>query len=229
MTSHDTTDDAEPTTETESNHGRRRFVQLSGSAVAVGLAGCSDMLGSGNDETPEGTTGGDGNGTDEPTATATSTENGTDTDTENGTDTESDDEGTPTETEGDIHEHGTLYLEIDGDRHEFTDPKYSQASATTGGAAGDNFHFHDDGNPYYWHMHDVRLTLQEALESLPDIAYERRDGSHALEFEGETYVDGEGDTEVQIRERDVDIDPTEYQLQDGDIIWIEVFTDGNGS
>lgn len=221
MTSHDVADDAQSTNETESNLGRRRIVQLSGSAVAVGLAGCSDMLGSGSDETPEGTTGGDGNGTEEPT--------GTETTTENGTATESDDEGTPTETEGDLHEHGTLYLEVDGDRHEFTDPKYRQASQNPGGGAGDNFHFHDDGNPYYWHMHDVRLTLQEAFESLPDVAYERRDGSHALEFEGETYVDGEGGTEVEIRERDVDIDPTEYQLEDGDIIWIEVFTDGDGS
>lgn len=222
MTSHDTTDDAESTTETASSHGRRRFVQLSGSAIAVGLAGCSDLgLGSGDetDGTPEGTTDGDATETDQPTETESPTE------TDNGTDTE--DGETPTETDGDIHEHGTLYLEIDGERYEFTDPKYRQASADPGGGADTVFHFHDDGNPYYWHMHDVRLTLTEALESLPDIAIETEDGSPVFDFEGETYVHGEDGVEIEVRERDVAIDPEEYELQDGDIIWIEVFTDGN--
>ena len=226
MTSHDTTDDAEPTTGTESSHGRRRFVRLSGSAIAVGLAGCSD-LGSGSDDddgTPEGTTDGDATETDQPTETVEPTETESPTDTDEGTATETDES---TETDGDIHEHGTLYLEIDGDRHEFTDPKYRQSGSDPGGAADSVFHFHDDGNPYYWHMHDVRLTLTEALESLPDIAIETEDGSPVFDFEGETYVHGEDGVEIEVRQRDVAIDPEEYELQDGDIIWIEVFTDGN--
>ena len=222
MTPYDTTDDAEPTTGTESSHGRRRFVQFSGSAIAVGLAGCSNLgLGSGDqdDGTPHETTEGDATETDQPTETESPTE------TDDGTATE--DGETPTETDGDIHEHGTLYLEIDGDRQEFTDPKYRQASQDPGGAAGDVFHFHDDGNPYYWHMEEVRLTLTEALESLPDIAIDIEDGAPVFEFEGETYVHGEDGVEIEVRQRDVAIDPEEYELQDGDIIWIEVFTDGN--
>lgn len=226
MTSHDMTDDAEPTRGTESSHGRRRFVQLSGSAIAVGLAGCSDLgLGSDEDGTPQDTTDGDATETDQQTETDEQTETESPTDTDEGTATE--DEETPTETDGDIHEHGTLYVEIDGDRHEFTDPKYRQAGTDPGAAADSVFHFHDDGNPYYWHMHDVRLTLTEALESLPDIAIGTEDGSMVFDFEGETYVHGEDGVEIEVRQRDVAIDPEEYELQAGDIIWIEVFTDGN--
>lgn len=215
MTSNEMPAGSERTSGAESRHGRRHFIQLSGVAVAVGLVGCSDLeLGSGDEEdgTPEDATGDAENGAE--TATAADDPTGTD-------------EPTETEAEGDIHEHGTLYIEIDGERHEFTDPKYRQAGQHPDGAASDVFHFHDDGKPYYWHMERVRLTLTDALESLPDIAIETEDGGPVFEFEGETYVHGEDGVEIEVRQRDVAVDPEEYELRDGDIIWIEVVTDGN--
>lgn len=75
-------------------------------------------------------------------------------------------------------------------------------------------------------MHQVRLTFDEALDELPDISYRSSDGSHVIDFEGESYDDGEDGTAVEIRERDVEIDPEQYELQDGDILWIEIYTNG---
>jgi hypothetical protein len=220
MKTDETPGDDSPATGTDSTHGCRRFVQLSSAAVAVGLAGCSS-LGIGDDaedteppdDAPGSTPVNQGNETGEPTAT----ESGA-----NGTE-----DGTATETETDVHEHGTLYLEIEGERQPFTDPKYYQPGEHEDAAASDRFHFHDDGNDYGWHMHGQRLTLAAALGELPDIEYESADGAHVVHYEGETYEDGAG-ASVAIRRGEEAIDPRAYELQDGDEIWIEITT-GDGS
>lgn len=228
MTSNETSAADERSTGSGSRYGRRRFVQLSGAAVAVGLAGCSDLgIGTGDEEdgTPEDGSGDAVNGTESATETneSTATDEPTDTEAEG-----AEAEETETESEGDVHEHGNLYLEIDGERQSFDDEKYYQASEYEDGQAEGVFHFHPDGNEYYWHMHDERLTLQEALASLPDIAYESSGGSHVVEYEGETYEDGADATEIEISQRDTAIDPTQYELQDGDIVWIEIDTGSAG-
>lgn len=222
MTIDETPSDDAPVTGTDSTHGRRRFVQLSGGAIAVGLAGCSS-LGIGadpedeetpDDDAPGSTPANQGNETEEPTATETEA-----------TDSE---EGTATETGEDLHEHGYLYLEIDGERQPFTDPKYYQPGEHPDAEATDRFHFHDDGNDYLWHMHGQRLTLAGALGELPDVDYESSDGAHVVHFEGGTYEDGREGTSVAIGQGDTAIDPAEYELRDGDEIRIEIAT-GDGS
>lgn len=224
MTRNETPRDDAPATGSDSTHGRRRFVQLSGGAIAVGLAGCSS-LGIGDepedgetpdDDAPGSTPANRGNETEESTATETAAD-----------DSDADDSGETTETEEDVHEHGYLYLEIDGERQPFTDPKYYQPGEHEDAAASDRFHFHDDGHDHLWHMHGQRLTLAAALEELPDVEYASDGGTHVVHFEGDTYEDGEG-TSVEIRRGDEEIDPTGYELQDGDEIWIEVTT-GDGS
>lgn len=221
--------------------GRRRFLRLSGSAVAVGLAGCSDL---GPDDEPE-----DGAAVDEGAVGSTpadrATENGTEdarqptsengteetdgpaTETETGTGTEESD-ATQTEAAGDVHAHGSLSLEIDGEPHPFTDPKYYPPGEHPDAAATDRFHFHDDGHDDRWHMHGDRLTLATALGDLPDIDYESRDGVHVLHFEGETYQDGRGGTTVEIRQGETTVDTAEFELYDGDEIQVEVTTGEGG-
>ena len=219
MTHNETSVGSERTPGSESRHGRRRFVQLSGGAVAVGLAGCSNLgLGTGDE--------GEGTPEDHSGDAVNGTETESDTTTDVPTETEPGEAATETDSGGDIHEHGNLYLEIDGDRQSFDEEKYYQAGQYEDGEADHAFHFHPDGNDHYWHMHGERLTLQEALASLPGVTYESRDGAHVVEYEGETYEDGDGGTEIEIRQRDVAVDPTEYELQDGDIIWIQIETGG---
>ena len=225
MTTNDTPGDDAPATAPDSTHGRRRFVQLSGGALAVGLAGCSSLgFGTGAEsddgETPEGDAPGStpanrGNETEESMDTETAAD-----DSEEATETDADDEE-------DLHTHGYLYLEIDGERQPFTDPKYFQPGEHEDAESTDRFHFHDDGHDYLWHMHGERLTLAAALGELPDLEYESADGAHVLHFEGDTYEDGAG-ASVEIRRGEESIDPTGYELQEGDEIRIEIAT-GDGS
>lgn len=72
-------------------------------------------------------------------------------------------------------------------------------------------------------MHDERLTLQEALDELPDTSYEH-DGSHVFELDEETYVDGEDGTSLSFSERGTEIDPREYQREEQDVIYVTVKT-----
>lgn len=230
MTTDETPGDDTAATGSDSSHGRRRFVQLSGAAITAGIAGCSS-LGLGTDDDPEDETSGDdapgstpanrGNETEESSATETETE------TETAADESEDATETDVEDEEDVHEHGYLYLEIDGERQPFTDRKYHQPGEHEDAEATDRFHFHDDGHDHLWHMHGQRLTLAGALGELPDVEYASDDGTHVVHFEGETYEDREG-TSVEIRRGEEPIDPAGYELRDGDEIWIEIAT-GDGS
>lgn len=238
--SHDeTATDDERTSDVSRTAGRRRFVQLSGAAIAVGLAGCSDL--GLDDEPDDGAVGSTPvnqateNGTED--ARQPGAENGTgetnQSSSENGTESGSGNEteeqtATGTEAAEDVHAHGFLYLEVDGERHPFTDPKYFQPGEHPDAEATDRFHFHDDGYDYRWHMHGERLTLEDALYELPDLEYESRDGAHAIHFEGDTYVDGRDGTTVEIRQGETTVDSAEFELYDGDEIWVEISTGGDG-
>lgn len=73
-------------------------------------------------------------------------------------------------------------------------------------------------------MHEVRLTLAEALEELPDLGYASDGGTDLVTVEGETYADGE-DADVSIETlADGEIDPESHELRDGDVFEIDVET-----
>lgn len=210
--------------------GRRRVLAATAGVVAVGLAGCSG----GEEDDPTATDAEDdgddgGSAADDGTEPQATDADDNEGDDEGGETPDDDGEGEDVDEEGGegLHEHGTLYVEVDGDRVDFSEPKYYEEGAHPDGRAGSRFHFHDDGHQYMWHMHDDRLTLQEALEILPDVSYEH-DGSHVFELEGETYVDGEDGTSVSFSERGTEIDPREYQLQDQDVVYVTAETGDGG-
>lgn len=225
MTTNETPGDDAPSTGTDSTRGRRRFVRLSGAAFAAGLAGCSSLgIGGDSEEPPDDAPGSTPANQDTETGTSTATETETNGSATNDS-VDNDSAGTETATPEELHAHGYLYLEIDGERQSFTDPKYYQPGEHPDAEATDRFHFHDDGHDYLWHMHGQRLTLAAALGELPDVAYESSDGAHVVRFEGDTYEDGAGAT-IEIRRGEEAIDPTQYELRDGDEIWIEITTNG---
>lgn len=115
---------------------------------------------------------------------------------------------------------GTLVFDINNHRVDFSREKYLDV--------GEAFHFHDDGNPSMWYAEGA-VTLQEALNSLPDISYEQSGGNHVLTYQDENHPDhsrqfdgGAAEHEVIIRQRTTPVDPTSYELQAGDIIWMYV-------
>lgn len=108
---------------------------------------------------------------------------------------------------GSAHEHGVMYMEVNGEPVNFAQDKYLLQDE----------HFHFDrpedrirsSDRFVWHVHSQGVTLQYALESLGMSVSD--DGSE-LAFEGETYRDDDPDTAVRIRVDNRAVEPAEYEL-----------------
>ena len=107
-----------------------------------------------------------------------------------------------------VHEHGTLVVEIDGERVDFDQPQYHEP---------DYFHFHS-GDGETWHMHPDRLTFEEAMDDLGVPVTET-----SVTVEGTTYDDADPDTTVRMEIND---EPAELdqEIFDEDAIEIVVET-----
>lgn len=118
-----------------------------------------------------------------------------------------------------LHEHGYLFAEIDGEEVDFSDPNYLEEESDD---AAYEFHFHDYDEDERWHMHEIRLTLSEALDLLPGVDSTTDGDAYSLSIEGESYTDGEN-ASITATERDAgEIDPDSYELHDGDVIEIVI-------
>lgn len=161
-------------------------MQLSGAATLATLAGCGGNGGA-NTETTTGTAGDTADAAGEETTTESEAAAGTETaDTETGTPesetgtadadtgTASDETVTP---HGDVHAHGTLVVEINGETYTLADEPWNHTTNT-----GDpHFHFHEGSDQY--HLHSEGVTLDYALDSLPRVEA----SAETFEFRGRTY------------------------------------------
>lgn len=118
---------------------------------------------------------------------------------------------------------GTLVFDVNNLRVDFSQSNYLEANTEN-----DPFHFHDDDHPGLWYAHEP-VTLADAVNSLPGISYSQSGDSHAVTYEDDEHPDhsqsydgNDSETEILIRQRTTDIDPTSYELQADDIIWIYV-------
>lgn len=109
---------------------------------------------------------------------------------------------------GAVHYHGTLAVVIDGQRVDFSQPKYQHRA--------DPFHF-EGGDGQQWHGHARNVTLAWAMESLgiPVTA-------ETVTFEGTTYDDADPDTTVTITVDGQPVRPSTHVLGEGDAIRIVV-------
>jgi hypothetical protein len=98
------------------------------------------------------------------------------------------------------------------------------------GVGSDRFEFRDDGERYTWYNTGDPVTLEHALDVLPNVEYSQDDdGGHVFDYGtndslGGTYHDSAEETEIIVRQRTTPVDPTTYELQNGDIIWVYVHT-----
>ncbi len=105
------------------------------------------------------------------------------------------------------HYHGTIDVVIDGNRIDFSQPKYQLQS--------DYFHF-ESGNGERWHAHARNVPLNFAMQTV-DINIHN---NTALTFNGNTYT--EKNYNISITSNGESIDPTSYILKQGDNIQITV-------
>jgi len=101
--------------------------------------------------------------------------------------------------EGDVHEHGTIEITIDGEQVSFTGTQYTDAIG---------FHFHGGGP--VWHMHPRepgRFTLAEAMDRIGiDLT------ADSIAVEGTTYDASDPGTNLTIEVNGEPVDPETYEL-----------------
>lgn len=130
--------------------------------------------------------------------------------------------GRKSETSGNTRS-GQIIFDINNHRLDFTASKYQRAGTK-------QFQFETSDPPYYgWTNTGDPITLAEVFDQLPDISYSNQNG-HLIKYASNNTYDGiykssSGGTNITIRQRARDIDPSSYELQDGDIIWVYVHTD----
>jgi hypothetical protein len=107
-----------------------------------------------------------------------------------------------------VHTHGTMEMEILGDRVDFSQPQYQMRA--------DAFHF-ENQEGQRWHVHAQDVTLEWALATL-DI--EVTDTN--VTFQGTTYEDSDPSYDVTITVNGEDVEPSTYVLQEGDTIQVIV-------
>ncbi|GGN94823.1 hypothetical protein [Haloarcula pellucida] len=188
----------------DKNPTRRRI--LLGASTLVGLAGCTS-LGADEATTPETTQ-------QKASDTASPTETVSQTATE---------EDVPGYIED--HWHGRLFVEIDGDIVDFAQPKYYLDNIEDERPETVYFHFHDSAHgPNEWSNEKQVVTFERALNLLPGIEYTRRDGDHVVGYEGTTYDGADDGTDVSVHRGTERIDPTTYEVENGDDFWVSVRT-----
>ncbi|WP_157525949.1 hypothetical protein [Halorientalis sp. IM1011] len=194
---------------TDRRASRRRV--LVGTGALLGLAGCTELSDSNASSTRS-----------SPTENAPTETDTADTTTTSETDTETE-EGPGYKQ---YHWHGRLFFEIDGTLVDFDQPKYYLDNIEDERPETVYFHFHDGAHgPNEWSNEKRIVTFQRALNLLPDIGYERRDGAHRITYDGTTYDGSRSGTDVSIHRGTERIDPTTYEVQHDDNFWISIQTE----
>ena len=174
-------------------------MQLSGAATLAALAGCGGDGSNGTETTT-------GSGTEAPgggeTAAATETETAgtgtaeTETAETETAETETAETGTAeTETagdetvtpHGDVHAHGTMVVDINGETYTLADKAWNYETNT----GEPHFHFHQGSDEY--HLHSEGVTLDYALDSLPRVEA----SPETFEFRGQTYDASADGTQIR--------------------------------
>lgn len=114
---------------------------------------------------------------------------------------------------------GTIEITIDGSPVDLTRDRFQAEHAEDSALA---FHLHDSDE--YWYMEGREpVSFAEAIDHIPHFEYASEDGKHVITYE-RVYDGREPETDVTLRVDGEGVDPTEYELQDGDHLEIEIAT-----
>lgn len=136
------------------------------------------------------------------------------------------DDATVPEPDGDGDEEqldakGDIAVVIDGDPVDLTADRFQAEHADESIA----FHLHEGDE--HWYMEGTeRVTFGEAIDLLPHFGYERSEGADVVTVDGETYHGGDEGTEIEFSVDGEVVDPTSYELRDGDDLRLEITTGG---
>lgn len=109
------------------------------------------------------------------------------------------------DSQSQIHEHGTIFVEHDGETVTFDDSQYLERDGC--------FHFHGTEDPELWHAHCEDVTIEYALATLGMEVTE-----DSLVVDGEEYHEDDPDTTVSVTVNGDPVDPEEHVLEGVDSV-----------
>jgi hypothetical protein len=116
---------------------------------------------------------------------------------------------------------GDIGLRIDGERFDLTADRFQSEHADEAIA----FHLHAGDGKWYMEGNE-RVTVGEGLGLLPHFGYDREAGYHVLTVDGTTYDQRAAGTDFAFTVDDALVDPTAWELVDGEALLVEVTTGG---
>lgn len=119
-----------------------------------------------------------------------------------------------------IDERGEIEIVIDGDPVDLSEDRYQAEHADNYSV---DFHLHEGTDDWFMEGEE-RVTFGEAIDLLPYFSFETVDGDHVVEHDGTVYDEGDEGTEMAFVVNEDDVEPTEYTLEDGDAMVLEITT-----
>ncbi|RQG94626.1 hypothetical protein [Natrarchaeobius chitinivorans] len=131
-----------------------------------------------------------------------------------------DDEGDAKAPE--LHGIGRLEIVIDGSPVDLSEDRFQAEHADNYSM---DFHFHEETD--FWYMEgEEPVTFAEGIDAIPYFEYRQDAGAHVVTYDGTAYHGDESGTELRFRVDDDEVEPTEYVLEDGDDLLLEISTGG---
>ncbi|WP_440772370.1 hypothetical protein [Natronorubrum sp. DTA28] len=119
------------------------------------------------------------------------------------------------------YERGEIEVLVDGDPVNLEADRYQAEHAENHSI---DFHLHERDE--YWYMEgEEPVTFAEGIDLLPHLECTRANGSHVVTIDGTIYDGTDGDTELTFLVDGESVDPSEYVVQDGDDLRLEIDTD----
>lgn len=115
---------------------------------------------------------------------------------------------------------GTIEITIDGSPVDLTHERFQAENAEDSSLA---FHFHDSDERWYMEGYEP-VSFVEAIDHIPHFEYANEGGEHVITYET-VYDGGEQGTTIAFRVNGDSVEPTEYELEDGDHLEVEITTD----
>ncbi|SIR93303.1 hypothetical protein [Natronorubrum thiooxidans] len=124
-------------------------------------------------------------------------------------------------TDGEVEfERGELEVIVDGEAIDLSADRFQSENA-----ANDSLEFHLHEQDDYWYMEGAEpVTFAEGLDLLPHFACTQQGDDHVVTIDGTDYDGREPETELTFLVSGETVDPTEYVVQDGDELRLEITT-----
>lgn len=115
---------------------------------------------------------------------------------------------------------GDITVRIDGERLDLSADRFQSEHADSDSIA---FHLHSGDDNWYMEGEE-RVTVGEGLDLLPAFEYAREDGFHVLTIDDTTYDQRDGGADFAFFVDGSLVDPTAWELADGEAIRLDVTT-----